>query len=168
MNVQSRKKLDSILELIRQGTTKKDIVHKKFSRSRKGMTDWLNKISDELTDEEKELLSFTKGQVSVVKNNKDGLPVQALTMIENHDKTLKIYDERLKALEYLLQDQENVVTSDVLIINDEILRSKPVVRSFRVCPNIISEFNELADNNLNFTKTNLINQALREFVDKYK
>lgn len=167
----TRKKLDEILEMIRKGATEKEIRTKKFSRNPNTMKEWIEKVSKELTEEEKMLLSFTNIQAPMVLKEPVGLPMKVITKVEDHEKQLEAYNERLEALEAIINGNTQITLAtptNVLIVDDKILKSKAITRSIRVCPEIIDEFNQLAEEHRNFSKTNLFNQALKEFVLKYR
>jgi len=73
MNKATRKKLDDIIQLLKNGVSEKEIIKIKFGRNNKRMKDWLSKIYQELTPEEKKILSFvnihTKELIPEVKKN---------------------------------------------------------------------------------------------------
>jgi len=166
MNKATRKKLDDIIQLLKNGVSEKEIIKIKFGRNNKRMKDWLSKIYQELTSEEIKLLSFenirAKELVPEVDKNEiaTDINLKAIQLLEEHEK-------RLKALESKLEPRMNEEV-EVLIINDDILRLKSVVRSVRINPELINDFNSIADKHLNYSKTNLLNQAIYEFIKKYK
>ena len=165
MRTATRNKLNEIMKLIKAGSTEKDIVKTKFARNLKQMREWVEKISPDLTFEEKQLLSFKENKL-VVKSTSN-LPLEinfkALQLLEDHEK-------RLKDLENKLEDslKEKIGEVELLLVNDDILRLKSTVRSVRVNIDLMAEFGLIADKNLKYSKTNLLNQAILEFVEKYK
>lgn len=165
MNIATRKKLDAIIKLIQTGATEKDILSKKFNRDKSKMREWINKWSNEFTPKEKELLLFKKFEiVEQPKNINMNLPVEALQVLEQHEK-------RLKDLELKLESQNsenNSCSMDVLHIGDDILKLKSVVRSIRINTDLTGQLNIIAEKNLNYSKTNLWNMAIKEFIEKYK
>lgn len=151
----TRKKLDEILEMIRNGATKKEVRTKKFSRNPNTMKEWIKKVSKELTDDEKRLLSFTDIQAPLVIKEPVSLPMKVISKVEDHEKQLEAYNERLEALESIIKENTEITsatTTNVLIVDDKILKSKAITRSIRVCPEIINEFNQLAEDHRNFSK----------------
>lgn len=165
MNAATRKKLDEIVKLIEDGATKKDILSKKFNRDKSKMTGWVKKLSSEFTPKEKELLSFEKYEI--VKQSKEtniGIPVETLEILEQHEK-------RLRDLELKLESQnsaDNICSMDILHIGDDILKLKSVVRSIRINTDLTDQLNIIAEKHLNYSKTNLWNKMLFEFIQKYK
>ena len=175
MNTATRKKLNEIVKLIQGGANEKDILNNKFNRNRSKMKDWINKFSNEFTPQEKDMLLFKKYEV--VKQSKEAnmaIPVNALEILERHDKRLKDldkYEQRLKDLELKFESQvleDNAYSTDVLHIDDSILKLKSVVRSIRINNDLTYQLNIIAEKHLNYSKTNLWNQMLSEFIEKYK
>lgn len=165
MNKATRRKLDEIVKLIENGTTKKDILSKKFNRVKSKMTAWINNLSSELTPKEKELLSF--GKYEIVEQPKKiniGIPVETLEILEQHEK-------RLRDLELKLKNQnsnDDVCSMDMLHIGDDILKLKSVVKSIRINTDLTDQLNIIAEKHRNYSKTNLWNKMLSEFIEKYK
>lgn len=174
MNSATKKKLKDTIDLLLDGATEKDILNKKFNRDRSKMTAWIKKWFEEFTPQEKKLLSFEKHEI--VKQPKEtniGVPMDALKILERHEKRLKDldqYEKRLKDLELKLESQtiDNSCNIDVLHIGDDILKLKSVVRSIRINSDLTDQLNLIAEKHLNYSKTNLWNQMLSEFIEKYK
>lgn len=164
MNITTKKKLDEIVKLIENGATEKDILNKKFYRNKSKMMEWINKLSNEFTPKEKELLSFQKYEI--VQQPKDvnlAVPVEALQILEQHEKRLRDLELKLGT-----QNQSNITSGvDILHINDDILKLKSVVRSIRINTDLTDQLNIIAEKHLNYSKTNLWNQMLSEFIEKY-
>lgn len=100
MNGVTRKKLDEIIKLLKDGATEKDILDKKFSGNKTKMVQWINKFFSEFTSEEKELLSFQKYEIVKQPKEKNiGIPVGALEILEQHEKRLRDLELKVKALE---------------------------------------------------------------------
>lgn len=165
MNTATRKKLNEIVKLIEDGATEKDILSKKFKRDKSKMTAWINKLSSEFTLKEKELLSFEKYEI--VKQSKEanrGVPVRTLEILEQHEKRLRDLELKLAG-----QNQSNNLRgADILHIDEDILKLKSVVRSIRINTDLTDQLNLIAEKHLNYSKTNLWNQMLSEFIEKYK
>ncbi|MGB6129214.1 MAG: hypothetical protein WBG30_10715 [Psychrilyobacter sp.] len=160
MNIATRKKLNGIIDLLKNGATERDILNKKFNRDKTKMKTWIKKIFEDLTPEEKKLLSFEKFEV-IEQSNNVGVPVRALEMLEQHEK-------RLIELELKINNQNNIISSDLLHIDDKILKLKSVVRSIRINTDLTDQLNLIAEKHLNYSKTNLWNKMLLEFIEKYK
>ncbi|MCS5421795.1 MULTISPECIES: hypothetical protein [Psychrilyobacter] len=106
MDVAARKKLDEIIKLLEKGATEKDILDKKFDGNKAKMAEWINKSFNEFTLKEKELLSFQKYEiVKQLKEKNMGIPVEALEILEQHEK-------RLRALELKLEDLQKLKNSE--------------------------------------------------------
>lgn len=175
MNTATRKKLNEIVTLIQGGANEKDILNKKFNRNRSKMKEWINKFSKEFTPQEKDLLSFKKYEVvKQFKEDNIAVPVDALKILERHEKRLRDldhYEKRLEDLELKFNNQDlndNTSSMDVLHISDDILKLKSVVRSIRINTDLTDQLNIIAEKHLNYSKTNLWNQMLTEFIEKYK
>jgi len=156
MNVLTRNKLNDIIQLVKNGTPEKEIIKIKFGRNNKRMRDWVKKLEPELTPEEKEILSFKINHTKEIIKKSNIIPeinFKAIELLEAHEK-------RLKALEDKLESRMDEL--EVLTIDNEVLKLKSVVRSVRVNPDLI------ADKYPNYSKTNLLNQAIKEFINKYK
>lgn len=175
MNTATRRKLDEVVKLIQGGASEKDILNKKFNRDKSKMKKWIDKLSDEFTPKEKKMLSFEKYEV--VEQSKEtniAVPVDVIDILERHDKRLKDldqYEKRLNDLELKLECQnkgKDLGTLELLHVSDDIIRMKSVVRSIRINAELVGEFNIIAEKHLNYSKTNLWNQMLLEFIEKYK
>ena len=106
MNEAARRKLDEIVKLLEDGATEKDILNKKFDGNKAKMAEWINEFSSEFTLKEKELLSFQKYEVVKQPKEKNiGIPVEALEILEQHEK-------RLRALELKLENLQKLKNSD--------------------------------------------------------
>lgn len=100
MNGATRKKLDEIIKLLKDGAAEKDILDKKFSGNKIKMVQWINKFSGEFTSEEKELFSFQKYEIVKQPKQKNiGIPVEALEILEQHEKRLRELELKVKALQ---------------------------------------------------------------------
>ena len=165
MNVLTRNKLNEIVQLVKNGTPEKEIIKIKFGRNNKRMRDWIKKLDPELTPEEREILSFkinqTKKHDLEVQNNDNLSEVsfKAIQLLEEHEK-------RLKALEDKLGPHMDEL--EVLTIDNDILKLKSVIKSVRINQDLINEFNLIAGKYPNYSKTNLLNQAIKDFIKKYK
>lgn len=182
MRADTRRKLDRLLTAIKDGKSQKEIKDLYFNRTIKKLTDFIHKmiLDSSVTKDEKKLLnkllepvSKKEEKLEIVKQDK--VLVKALQVLESHEKKIKFfesYEERIKVLESKLKAQNQKVTEPVikdhLIINEEIKNLKSDIRSIRINKELMAEFNEVADEYPRYSKTNLINMAIKEFVDKYK
>lgn len=165
MNKATIKKKNEIIELLKKGSTKEEILKLKFNRNKSKMIEWLEKFTPELTSKEKELLSFKK--YDIVKKSKEiniGVPIETLKVLEQ-------YEKRLRAVELKLgtQIQNDETSVDILHINSEILNLKSEVKTIRLNKDLFDQFNTLiAEKNKNYSKTMIWNYMLSEFIKKYK
>jgi len=93
-------------------------------------------------------------------------------MVDSPDKLSALNDLiHSKDLMKLLQakSEDNTVDShDILHISREILKLKDTkIKSMRISETLLKKFDALADEHPNYTKTNLINIAISEFIEKY-
>ncbi len=99
MDAAARKKLNEIIKLLENGGTERDILDREFSGNKTKMTEWIDRFSSEFTSKEKELLSFEKYEVvKQAKEKNRGIPVDALEILEQHEKRLRDLELRLKNL----------------------------------------------------------------------
>jgi hypothetical protein len=177
VNWQTKKKVDDILEQIKSGAEFKDIIKTKFRGTVKYYDEWLEKIKDKLDIETYKILSE-------VKNKKD-----IKTETEKHEIILPAHPffkavnspEKLSALNDLLTHSEDLIkllqdkskghtmdSHDILHISGEVLKLKDIkIKSMRISETLLKKFDALANEHPNYTKTNLINAAISEFVEKY-
>lgn len=113
---------------------------------------------------------------------KDTAPKEDVKKLKNEHKessdksdgaiTLEQLDIRLKKLEdMVLQSVTSVtqVAQECFIIDERIFTGGVKARTFKVNSGVLEDFDSLCDNELAaYSKTNIISQALREFINKYE
>ena len=90
--------------------------------------------------------------------------MKALEVLESNE-------ERLKVLEDLIKEKSlrKEVISDILFIDEEILRMKSDIKTIRINKDLFNEFNNLiADKYINYSKTNIWNDMIKQYIEKYK
>lgn len=179
MNWQTKKKIDDILEQIKSGTEFKYIVKTKFKGTAKYYDEWLDKIKDELDKKTYKILSEAKNKKAVkVKKEKEkheiALPAHPVFKVVNSPEKLSALNDLLIHSEDLMKllqgkpEGQEMDSHDILHISGEVLKLKDTkIKSMRISETLLKKFDALADEHPNYTKTNLINAAISEFVEKY-
>lgn len=98
--------------------------------------------------------------------------LQQITVVNEISEMMKNV-ELVSKFKYFLENIDKILniqeqSEGRIIVPKDILKMKSVVKSIRVSEEIMQEFDELCDDNRNYSKINLLNLALREFIDKYK
>lgn len=98
--------------------------------------------------------------------------LQQITVVNEISELMKNV-EIVSKFKYFLENIDKILniqeqSEGRIIVPKDILKMKSVVKSVRVSEEIMQEFDELCDDNRNYSKINLLNLALREFIDKYK
>lgn len=177
MNWQTKRKMDSILKQIKDGIEFKEIVKTKFRGTSKYYDEWLDKIKDELDEKTYKILSDIKLK-KIVKEKKEKqvttLPAHPIfEVISSPDKLSALNDllthsEELMKLLEIEKNGSKADLYDILDIPVEVLKLKDTkIKSMRISETLLKKFDILADKHPNYTKTNLINFAISEFVEKY-
>ena len=179
MNWQTKNKVNKILEQIESGIEFKIIVKTKFKGTTKYYDEWLDKIKDELDNETYKILSEAKNKkVIKVTTEKEKqeivLPTHPVFKVFNSPEKLSALNDLLIHSEDLMKllkgkSEDNVMNSqDILNIPGEVLKLKDTkIKSMRISETLLKKFDALANEHPNYTKTNLINAAISEFVEKY-
>lgn len=194
MNKLTKKKLDDILAMINAGNDFDYIVEKKFGKSYQKKNEWLEKYSFSFTQEEKEILKdFYSSQKSEVTNVLQDITentnvveeentevLQKITDEENQDykNTTPAIAERFKNKDlenkflYLLDNIDELLKigkrlEDDLVIPKELLDLPSIVKSMRVAKEISDEFDDFCSRHKNYSKIQILNFALKDFMEKY-
>ncbi|MDV4152730.1 hypothetical protein R0131_18025 [Clostridium sp. AL.422] len=112
-----------------------------------------NTNSNSVTNSNTEV-TLRKSKEAIIKNTKET------------DLILQSLEERIKALESIVLQNNTKVTPDTFTIE---LKKDIITRSIKVSKTIIDDFNNLAETKFSmYNKQDLLNKALTEFVEKYK
>lgn len=123
-----------------------------------------------------------ENNTEVLQENTDGAITKELQQITMKLQKLQQFNEMLELMtdvktatkfKYFLENIDKILNIQEqaegrIIVPKDILKMRSVVKSIRVSEEIMQEFDELCDDNRNYSKINLLNLALREFIDKYK
>lgn len=196
MNKLTKKKLDDILNLISAGNDFDYIVEKKFGKSCQKKNEWIDKYRFEFTKGEQELLqafynyNSQKSEVtnvlqditenSNVVDEKNTEVLQKITDEENQNykNTTPAIAERFKNKDlenkflYLLDNIDELLKigkrlEDDLVIPKELLDMPSIVKSMRVAKEISDEFDDFCSRHKNYSKIQILNFALKDFMEKY-
>lgn len=179
MNWQTKRKIDDVVEQIKSGTDIKDIVRTKFKGTIRYYDEWLDKIKNELDKKTYKILSEAKNKKAVkIKSVKEKheivLPAHPVFKVVNSPEKLSALNDLLIHSEDLMKllqgksEGHTIDSQDVLHIPGEVLKLKDTkIKSMRISETLLKKFDALADEHPNYTKTNLINAAISEFVEKY-
>lgn len=179
MNWQTKKKIDDIVEQIKSGTEFKDIVRTKFKGTIRYYDEWVDKIKDELDKKTYKILVEAKNKKAIKVTDKKEkheivLPAHPVFKVVNSPEKLSALNDLLVHSEDLMKllqgkSEKHVMDShDILHISGEVLKLKDTkIKSMRISGTLLKKFDALADEHPNYTKTNLINAAISEFVEKY-
>lgn len=116
-----------------------------------------------------------ENNTEVLQENTNGVitkELQQITVVNEISEMMKNV-ELVSKFKYFLENIDKILniqeqSEGRIIVPKDILKMKSVVKSMRVSEEIMQEFDELCDDNRNYSKINLLNLALREFIDKYK
>lgn len=192
MNTLTKKKLNDILNLIVAGTNFNEILEKKFSNSLKKKNEWFNKNKSDFSNEEIQILSdfmnYEKEENTSVlqkitddkieESNTEVLPKITEKEEEYNSNTNvilnKFKDKNLeKKFIYLLDHIDEFLKigeklENELMIPKELLDLPSVIKTMRVSKEISDEFDEFCSNHKNYTKIQILNFVLKDFMERYK
>ena len=176
MNKATEKKLNEVLERIRQGEDKETLIKNKFSRSTKKYKEFLERIWEEITEEEREVFKLVEEPQEKAPSPKplsiaptSNLPLKELLSNPQHIKTFENLILKGGELLNLLEVKQEAQELHVLEVPNDFIELKDLkVSSKRVSGKVEKAFNQLAKENKQYSKTSLLNLAIWEFVQKYK
>lgn len=191
MNTLTKKKLNDILNLVIAGTNFNEILEKKFSNNLKKKNEWFSKNKSDFSDEEiailTDFMNYEKEENTNVlqkitddkieNSNTEVLPKitdEEEEYKSNTDVILnKFKDKNLeKKFIYLLDHIDEFLKigkklENELMIPKELLNLPSVIKTMRVSKEISDEFDEFCSNHKNYTKIQILNFALKDFINKY-
>lgn len=183
MNWQTKKKAEEIKALLQEGYELKDILDKKFKRSKKALEEHLSITSNLFTVEELKILKGQANALSEVIPTKSLIqkPVDEeyygnLTLLQQPDSINKMSFilENFDKLEKLLKDDKSNAdyssVTEVLHIPEECQSSKEsdIKRaSIRVKSDIYEKFNKFCEKNKSFKKTDLLTHAIFRYLEDF-
>lgn len=176
MNVLTKKKLNDILDLVISGTNFNEILEKKFSNNLKKKNEWFNKNKSNFSDEEmKILIDFMNYEKE---ENTEVLPKITDKETEHKSNTSvilsKFQDKNLeKKFIYLLDHIDDFLKigeklENELMIPKDLLNLPSIIKTMRVSKEISDEFDEFCMNHKNYTKIQILNFVLKDFMNRYK
>lgn len=144
---------------------------------KKAFEEFMNKYINEFDDEQLKILGFsyntTPAENLEVIDEKEVPVPKDFYQISPALKTINNSKELGDKLLLLLNNLDNILEvtqekANRLIVPQEVLDKKPVPASIRISREILDEFYDLCRNFKNYTKTELLNYALYEFIKRYK
>lgn len=163
------KQIKEAIKKFGEETVDKIVTRKKENRifySQNKFEEWLNDNYKEFTKKELEILKF--------KNTKEA----TIEPQENTNQTALVISEKLKNEElgkkflYFLDNIDEFIrigekAQNDLMIPKEIMEMKSFPTSVRISKEVLEKFNRFCDEHKNYSKMQLMNFALSEFVDRY-
>lgn len=147
-------KIEEIKTMLSEGATEKDIIKAKFRNSPKAFGEWREKFGEYLGEV---ATVETETKVSLFNPRDFG---KLKTLLDNAEGLLALLERR---------PEKKIQEINLLSIPEDIKKLKDIeIKSFRVSKSLVSEFDQLAEQHKELTKTALINLALKEFIDRYK
>jgi len=180
MNWQTKKKVEYIIENLNNGTEFKQIVKDKFKGSIKQYDEWLVKIEKNLDIETFKLLKDfrnnyipSKPAIQIIQKKNEILeknnPVfQIVNSKENMMKFAALLERSDEIFNFLDKEKNIKGEQDILHIQDEIRNIKDnKIKSMRISETLLKRFDLMAKEYSNYSKTNLLNSAILDFLEKY-
>lgn len=191
MNTLTKKKLNDILNLVIAGTNFDEILEKKFSNNLKKKNEWFSKNKSDFSDEEIQILTDfmnyekeenTKVLQKITDDKIENSNTEVLPKITDEEEEYKsntdvilnkFKDKNLeKKFLYLLDNIDEFLKigkklENELMIPKELLNLPSVIKTMRVSKEISDEFDEFCSNHKNYTKIQILNFALKDFINKY-
>lgn len=185
MKPATKKKFEEVKDLIIGGMKKEELIKVKFSRSPKKYIEFIERIQEEITEEEKDILEFSQAfkpeAIAVEEETPEHLPV----IEEKSQLSVLPLKELLESPEYmanfkqlilngrelmeLLEDRKKIEENPILELPDDFIELKGLrVTSKRIADDVDQAFNEICKQHKEYSKTSLLNFAIWEFVQKYK
>lgn len=193
-NGTTERKIGEILELLKMGTPVKEIVKKKFNGGIKNYLEFLNRNSGafngfphafdikpraEVVEAKKtannsltDVSKFTIGDLK--EKNLEKLSAEELgkLLILYAPKLLSMVGqvENVEKINKFINEKDNLIKlDDVLVVPDEILKATDKRnRTLRLSEKLEKEFDEVVAQYGIYSKTDLLNLAIKDFVEKYK
>lgn len=167
INWQTKNKANEIQTLIKQGYTQKDILEKKFGRSKRKMKEHLETAKEIYSKHELDVLTTPYIPNNTLKETDNLYKITKLLSdkanLDNLNKLIKNADNLLNLLND--KDSKNI---KLLIIPEEMLKYDDIKsKSIRISEGILKEFDDFCNKNKLYSKTALYNYALKEFIEKY-
>ena len=144
---------------------------------KKAFEEFVTKYINEFDDDQLRILGFSYNttpveNLEVIDEKEVPVPTN-LSQISPALKTINNSKELGDKLLLLLNNLDNILEvtqekSNRLIVPQEVLNKKPVPASIRISREILDEFYDLCRNFKNYSKTELLNYALYEFIKRYK
>lgn len=168
----SEEKINEINGLLREGYSLNKLdKENKLGCSRRAFCNNAKKLGYSFNKEENKFIFLGKREVveAAVKDTATKKPKEKKEVKEPKSSlTLEQLDLRLKKLEELVLQGNTPVTLDSFKLDKSVVSGEIKPRTFKVNECILKDFDSLCNNELAaFSKSNIISQALKEFIDKY-
>lgn len=187
-------KVKEAIKQFGEDTLEKIVTRKKENRifyTHKKFEEWLQENYKEFTKKELKILKFKKEETTIKQHETtENLEVEIVkttneqqeTTSENIETTLNetnlIISERLKNEElgkkflYFLDNIDEFISigrkaENDLLIPNEILLMSSFSTSLRISREVLDKFNKFCNEHKNYSKIQIINFALLEFINKY-
>ena len=172
MNHQTIKKAEEIKNLLNSGYSSKEILQLKFNRSRAKLEEHIRNTQGLYSEQEINFLLEKGTQISKIPVNQfQNKSIALNTEIVSFD-DLQAIKELINAkdkLMALLEPQTSIKIHNHLLIDNRVSELKDnKITSFRISQELEKEFNEICNNYKSLSKTIIFNQAIFEFIEKYK
>jgi len=176
MHTNTRNKLDEILNLLRSGESFQEVIKTKFSRSKKRYSYFLDRVKEELTQEEWEILQMTETKEAPILVEKEITapepPNRLLTALKDDNKAqafIKLLDNSEAILKLVEGSKNKGETEEYFYIPSDYMRLNDTkTKSFRLSDEIDQAFNSICEElKGEYTKTTILNYVLGEFIKNY-
>ncbi len=169
LNHQTLAKCNRVRELINNNKSDKEILKEEFRNRKSILVEHIEKTKEFYTNEELDLLmgkdTISINEVVEVSNTNNLMLNKKLAEL---DELLSYKDELIHLIKSSKEPKrENIINH--LILNTEVVSSKDYkITSVRLSEAIEKRFNNVCSNYKAYSKTQMINQALIEFIEKYE
>ncbi len=188
MNWQTKKKVEEIIEKLSSGTEFRKILRDKFRGSVKQYDEWLTKVEEGLDKDTFKILyefrvnyipsnkmnsDHTK-EISHIKSKKNEIiekpnPMyQIVNSKKNMMKFAALLERSDEIFDFLDKEKKTEDDQDILYIHDEIRNIKDnKIKSMRISEALLKRFDLMAKEHSDYSKTNLLNLAVLNLLEKY-
>lgn len=193
-NGTTQRKINEIIEMVKSGASTREIIKKKFNGGVKAFNDFLernktafndfpflfgveyqNKMPNTKKTANNELIELSNYKIENLEiENLKNLNSESLgkLLIMFAPELLGMLNEakHLKKINNFIEEKNNLIKlDDVLVVPAQVLEAKDKRnRTLRLSEKIENEFDDLIKNYKIYSKTDLLNFAILEFIEKYK
>lgn len=173
VNSQTQKKVYEIKNLITEGKNYREILNLKFGRSVKDLNKFLERVKELFSEEELYILMGKEENNSneVIQVKKEFFQENEIINskeLQDLKELIHYKNDLLNLLKVKELHEEAQLINNLKIAEDVTKLKDNKITTIRLSIDLEKKFNKICEENKSFSKTLIFNQALYEFINKYK